>query len=308
LLISVAKIVAPVFTIAGTLAVTALLTYAALDWLSEGRRRYEQTKRGKEAATPFILPEPQPGISTTAKKMSRRLAPLALRHNVGRQLTLAGNPKDVTVEDILLLKWSLGIVSILIVTFMVLMGKAGGSTLLLMTLLVVPAGFFLPDLWLSRRGDERQKLIRRDLAGSLDILTISVEAGLAFDGAMAKVVENSTGPLADEFLRTSREMQFGVSRREAFHNLASRTNVDELSSFVLAITQADTFGVSIGNVLRSQAKEMRVKQRQAAEERAMQTPVKIVFPLLLCIFPAIIMVVLGPAIIKMIQAFGAMGG
>lgn len=308
MLIDIAKIVAPIFVVVGTLAGMALLTYAALDWLSEGRRRYEQTKRGQEAATPFILPEPQPGISTTAKKLSGRLAPLALRRNVSRQLTLAGNPKDMTVEDILLLKWSLGILSILVVFFMVLMGKAGGNTLLLMAVLVVPAGFFLPDLWLSRRGDERQELIRRELAGSLDILTISVEAGLAFDGAMAKVVENSKGPLADEFLRTSREMQLGISRREAFHNLSSRTNVDELSSFVLAITQADTFGVSIGNVLRSQAKEMRVKQRQAAEERAMQTPVKIIFPLLLCIFPAIIMVVLGPAIIKMVQAFATMGG
>lgn len=308
MLIDIAKILAPVLTVAGTLAVATLLTYTALDWLSEGRQRYQLQKRGREEVGRFLLPEAETGISGAAKKMSGRLAPLALRQNVSHQLVLAGNPKDMTVEDILLLKWSLGILGVLIVTVMALLGKAGGNALVLMAVLVVPVSFFLPDLWLSRRSEDRQKLIRRDLAGSLDILTISVEAGLAFDGAMAKVVENSSGPLSEEFLRTSREMQLGVSRREAFHNLSSRTNVDELSSFVLAITQADTFGVSIGNVLRSQAKEMRVKQRQAAEERAMQTPVKIVFPLLLCIFPAIIMVVLGPAIIKMIQAFATMGG
>lgn len=280
-----------------------LLGYAVLDWLREGRERARESESGEQAGPKYLLPEREPTMSQSARRLSERLAPAALRRSVTRQLTLAGNPKDMTPEDILLLKWSLAIVAAMFVLVMVLAGRSGGRNLLLMTVVVVPVAFYLPDLWLSRLGEARQKQVRRNLPGALDVLTISVEAGMSFDGAMAKVVQNSTGPLADEFLRTSREMQLGVSRREAFHNLTKRTNVDELNSFVLAIVQADTFGISIGNVLRSQAKEMRVKQRQAAEEKAMKTPVKIIFPLLLCIFPAILVVVLGPAAINIIDIF-----
>jgi tight adherence protein C len=172
---------------------------------------------------------------------------------------------------------------------------AASNQELLIQLLLPAAGAALPNAWLNRKVEERADAIRRDLPDTLDLLAISVEAGVGFEGALAIVCEHFQSPLAEEFSRTLKEMELGLPRREALQNLKRRTEVPELSNFVLALTQADALGMPIGRVLKTQATEMRLKRRQWAREKAGKLPVKIMFPLVLFIFPPVFIVVLGPA-------------
>jgi tight adherence protein C len=155
-----------------------------------------------------------------------------------------------------------------------------------------------PDAWLNRKVEERQYEMQRKLPDILDLLTISVEAGLGFEQACDRTVSSVPGPLSDEFARMLGELRAGSSRADAMRAMEARTNVPEIRAFVLAILQADTFGVSIGRVLRAQADEMRIKRRQIAQEKAQKAPVKMLIPMVFCIFPALFVVVLGPAMIN----------
>jgi len=163
------------------------------------------------------------------------------------------------------------------------------------------AGFFGPEAVINRRIEQRRKAMETELPDVIDLLVISVEAGLAFESAMDRVVQNVPGELSREFSRTLQETRIGISRNEALRSMAERTDVEDLNSFILALMQADQFGVSIARMLRVQADEMRVRRRQRAQERAFAAPVKMVFPLVFCIFPAIFVVILGPAIISISQ-------
>ncbi len=163
-------------------------------------------------------------------------------------------------------------------------------------------GFYAPNLALYQAAYNRSDQIQKDLPDALDLLTISVEAGLAFDAAVSQVARNTSGPLADEFFRVLQEMQIGMGRTEAMRALGDRTDVEELQGFVTAMVQADAFGIPIANVLRVQAKEMRIKRSQRAEEQAQKVPVKILFPLIFCILPTLFIVVLGPAAINIYDA------
>jgi tight adherence protein C len=164
-------------------------------------------------------------------------------------------------------------------------------------------GWVGPTLWLYQAAYDRSQRVRRELPDALDLLTISVESGLAFDAGLAQVARRTTGPLAQEFFRVLQEMQIGTGRVQAMRALAERTDVPELRSFVGAMIQADAFGIPISGVLRVQAREMRVKRSQRAEELAQKVPVKILFPLIFCLFPAVFIVVLGPGVINMINLF-----
>jgi tight adherence protein C len=164
-------------------------------------------------------------------------------------------------------------------------------------------GFIVPDSILNSRVEDRKTEILRTLSDTLDLLTISVEAGLSLNAAIAQVVRNVPGVLSSEFARMLQEIQLGVPRSDAFRHLAERTDVDELNAFALAMIQADIFGVSIASVLRTQAAQLRIKRRQAIEAKAQQTPVKIVFPLVLCVLPALFVVIVGPGAIQIFNSF-----
>jgi tight adherence protein C len=217
---------------------------------------------------------------------------------------MAGNPAGWDADRVLATKIGCLVVGILIGAALLVSLPFNLGLLLLTFLALCLLGYFLPNLVLLNIIQRRQAKMRLALPDAIDLLTISVEAGLGFDAALAHVSRNTTGPLAEEFYRTLQEVQLGRSRSEAMRNLADRSSVPELTAFVLAMVQADVFGISVANVLRIQSREMRKKRRQLAEERAMKVPIKVLFPVLFCIFPALFVVILGPAIMRIASAFG----
>lgn len=231
-------------------------------------------------------------------RLARRLSPEGVAGRIQRHLDLAGNPVNWPVERVFAAK-GIGLLAGGGVGF--LFGSGGLVTLVLFCGGLGAAGLFLPDLLTWNAGIKRQQAIRRTLPDALDMLTVSVEAGLGFDAALSQVTKNTDGPLAGEFFRVLQEMQIGKARSEAFRAMTDRTTVPDLRSFVSSLVQADKLGVPIGGVLREQSKEMRLKRRQRAEEKAMQIPVKILFPMLLFIFPALFIVIIGPGVISVIR-------
>jgi tight adherence protein C len=169
--------------------------------------------------------------------------------------------------------------------------------------LLTLAGYTFPSAGLAARASKRQKQIRKAMPDTMDLLTISVEAGLGFDAALAQVVRNVPGPLSEEIARMLQEMQIGVTRAEALRHLNDRTEVPELDGFVLSMIQADKYGVGIAKVLRSQSTELRQKRRQRAEEVAQKVPLKLLFPMIFMVLPALFIVILGPGAIKVYETF-----
>jgi tight adherence protein C len=166
-------------------------------------------------------------------------------------------------------------------------------------------GLFIPDAILSRKASERQQELGRALPEALDLLAITVEAGLGLEQAIETVCENLEGPLGDELTRLLREIELGVSRREALAALRSRVAVPELSAFVVALIQADQMGVAVADILKVQAAQVRIKRRQRAREQAAKAPVKILFPVIFGVLPSLFIVTLGPAAISIIDSFGS---
>jgi tight adherence protein C len=234
---------------------------------------------------------------TRLASMATRLAPRGTRDKTAHRLVLAGSPKGWTAERVLAMKAMLaGLGLVLGFTTGGLLGS--GIIRLVPSIVGGVIGFVLPGAMVSQAAVRRQDRIRRLLPDTMDLLTISVEAGLSFDAALLHVRRRVKGPLSEEIGRMLHEIQLGVRRPDAMRHLAERTTVDELKGFVIAMVQADTFGVSIASVLRAQAKELRTKRRQHAEERAMKIPVKLLFPMIFCIMPALFVVIIGPGAIK----------
>lgn len=257
--------------------------------------------RDAELAEPFANRALVP-IMTGAARIARRLTPLDSRDRLAKRLILAGSPAGWDAERVMAFKVLGGVAGVAAAGALVFVGWLAGLAALVVTGLFAFIGFVGPDSILNGKVSERQREIRNALSDTLDLLTISVEAGLSLNAALSRVVQNVPGVLSQEFARMLQEVQLGVSRSDAFRNLSARTDVEELNAFTLAMIQADVFGVSIANVLRTQAQQLRLKRRQRAEKEAQQTPVKIVFPLILCILPALFIVIVGPGAIRIFQS------
>jgi tight adherence protein C len=235
------------------------------------------------------------------RALAVRLSPASVADRLRRRLDLAGNPGRWSAERVLAFK-GLGLVAG--AGGGLLVGAGGPLRVILLPVIGGLAGFFLPDVLVYNTGLKRQQAIRRALPDALDLLTVCVEAGLGFDAALDEVARNSGGPLAGELTRVLREMQLGQARTDALRALAERTDVRELKTFVSALVQASQLGVPVGGVLREQAAEMRVRRQQRAEEQAQKVPVKILFPVIFFLMPALFVVVIGPGALSIMHAFG----
>lgn len=234
--------------------------------------------------------------------IGRRLVRAGTHERIQHRLDIAGNPSAWDVSRIIGCK-VLGLMALAGLSFLWASGTGSPLKMLVVPVAVGAFGYVLPNILLYNAGQKRETLMQRALPDALDLLTISVEAGLAFDAAVMRVAKNTTGPLAQEFSRLLQEMQIGVGRMEAMRAMAARSSMADLKSFCLAMVQADQLGVPIGRVLRIQSNEMRVKRRQRAEEKAMQVPVKIMVPLVLFILPCLFIVVIGPGVIRIVDTF-----
>jgi tight adherence protein C len=242
-------------------------------------------------------------IVSRAGKLARRVTPLDARDRIERKLLLAGSPVGWDAERILAFKIIGAVAGFILSIVLFQIVSLSPFLQIVVTALLTFVGFIVPDSILNGRVEDRKKEILRTLSDTLDLLTISVEAGLSLNAAIAMVVRNVPGVLSSEFARMLQEIQLGVPRSDAFRHLSERTDVDELNAFALAMVQADVFGVSISSVLRTQAAQMRIKRRQAIEAKAAQTPVKIVFPLIICVLPSLFVVIVGPGAIQIFNSF-----
>jgi tight adherence protein C len=231
-----------------------------------------------------------------------RFTPAGYRETVRDKLAAAGAPAGLDVDRFMTLKVFGACSIVLWPWFAFKVGDLGGFYGLIVTGLLWGISFFGPDVWVQRKTDQRQYEIATRLPDVLDLLVISVEAGLGFEQAIDRTVDAVPGALADEFRRMLQETRMGATRAEALRAMDERCQVPELRSFILAMLQADTFGVSIGKMLRAQADDMRIRRRQRAQEAAQKAPVKMLFPLIFCIFPSLFVVILGPAVLQITKS------
>jgi tight adherence protein C len=293
----------------GAVMVTVFLLITALFWRGENavRARIDSLTSGAnqqelpDLARPLSERVLGPAVDAVADRILAIL-PQSILDGLKKKLMLAGEPLNLG-GFLIVMATSGGL--LLTLGFALVVSSGGGfqGTQLLMLVAMGGLGFALPYLWLINRIHRRQTVIMRSLPDSFDLITTCVEAGLGLDAALARVAEKVQGPFAEELSRTLREVGMGRMRRDALHDLGERIGVPDLITFVNAVTQAEQMGTGIGQVLRIQSDQLRVRRRQRAEELANQAPVKMVFPLVLCIFPTLFLVVLGPAIISIVETF-----
>jgi tight adherence protein C len=256
-----------------------------------------------ELQSPFIERTLRPLVARLSGSMSR-VASSSFQEKAEKRLALAGNPGNLRVADWLGIKAVAAVIGALLFVF--LFGVVGILGLppalrIVMGAVGLMFGYTIPEFWLGGRVKKRQHAILLQIPDALDLLTISVRAGLGFDAALAKVVEKLEGPLTDEFRRALAEVRVGKTRREALRDIVPRTEVAPLTNFIGAIIQAEQLGVSISKVLQVQSEQLRIERRQRAEEMAAKAPIKMLFPLVGCIFPSLFIIILGPAIILIMQ-------
>lgn len=257
--------------------------------------------RELELRTPFRERALRPLFRRLLQSLAR-FSPMGSAAQVQQKLVMAGNPGNLTPVDFLGLR-------VLAATVLALGGVLGGmaagrpSRVILFAAIGALLGLIYPNMWLNRRIRRRQKAIQRALPDVLDMLTVAVDAGLGFDAAVLKVTEKWSNPLTEEFQHMLFEMRMGVPRAEALRNMAERTGVPELSTFVAIMVQADRLGASITDVLHAQSQAMRTRRRQWAEEQARKAPIKMLIPLVLFVFPATFVVILGPAVPRIMATF-----
>jgi tight adherence protein C len=259
-------------------------------------------KREEDLKDPFVERVIAPAAASLVGLL-KRLLPTDYLDKLRHKLVVAGRGSADQIDQFLVVRL-LSLVAVPVLWLVVwTMTNLTGKTLLAVVVFIGIAGVLGPDAWLNRVVAERQLTMRRKLPDILDLLTISVEAGLGFEQALSRTVTMVPGPLSEEFSRMLGEMRAGSSRADALYALDARVELPELRSFILALIQADTFGVSVGAILRSQAAEMRVKRHQLAQELAQKAPVKMLFPMVFCIMPALFVIIAGPAVLGIFQAF-----
>jgi tight adherence protein C len=291
--------------LAVVVAVTALTSGGARGSVARTLRTVDQGYRVGAAANAGAGTGAQPnsGLPRQATAVGRALTPAGSFEGLGRRLDQAGNPAWLTVETVLAYKGLLLLVGAL-AGLLVGVLFAGPLGLVLCVAVGAGAGFLAPSLLVLHLANQRQEEIRRTLPDIMDTLVVTVEAGLGFEAALAHVVRNGRGPMVGEFARLLHEMQIGRSRADALREMAARSSVNELKAFSLAVVHATTLGIPLANVLRQQSAEMRLRRRQRAEELAQKVPVKILFPMIFCIFPALFVVVIGPGLVRLFETFG----
>lgn len=301
-----------VFLVVGVFTAVSCAAFAALD-SAQTRSRLRASLRqlgqyGEEDARDERLLEPLvqrvlAPVATWATHVGHAFTPSGYAASLRRKLTVAGRRKPDAVDRFLAgrVLWLIGglVGAVLLGAVLPFQGTLRVSVLGLIVLMAALA----PRAGLNRAAEQRQQTMRAGLANVVDLLSISVEAGLGLDQALERVATDANGPLAEELRRLQGDMRAGATRTAALRALLERTDIPELRSFVFAILQSDAFGVPIAPILRAQADEMRVRQRQLVQERAQKAPVKMLVPMVFCIFPALFVVVIGPAIINILDGF-----
>src|SRR6187402_1997877 len=256
-----------------------------------------------ELQQPIIDRTLRPLMARLSGRMSK-MASASFTQTTEKRLAIAGNPGNMRVADWLGIKAIGAVVGGAIFFALFVLPAPLSFVPFPVNLIMIPVGvmfgYTIPEFWLGGRVKKRQKAILLQIPDALDLLTISVRAGLGFDGALGKVVEKLKGPLPDEFRRALAEVRVGKARRDALRDIVPRTEVGPLTNFIGAIIQAEQLGVSVSKVLQVQSEQLRIERRQRAEEQAAKAPIKMLFPLVGCIFPSLFIVILGPAIILII--------
>jgi tight adherence protein C len=298
-------ILAGLGAIAAFLAVSSLLLWAMgtgratpesrLKQLTPTRRTIDNSTFGERIVIPVLS-----GFTQSLVE----LLPHAFVARISRQLVTAGRPMSTQTFFLGVVLLSLVMPAALLIFAMSAQNGAVSPLILLVIAIMFVSGLLLPFAWLRRRVRTRKAAVWKSLADAFDLITVSVEAGLGLDAALRHVSEKLRGPLADEIRQMLREVGMGRPRREALADMAERVDVKELEAFVNAVVQAEQLGTSLGRVLRAQAAGLRVRRRQRAEEIARKAPVKMVFPLVLCLMPAFFIVVLGPIFVRLVNYLG----
>lgn len=233
--------------------------------------------------------------------MVKRISPRGVVESTSHKLELAGILEILGTNVYFTVKFLLPI-GFLIIYILLLIFFDFSLIINLLLFIPIPLSYFLPDIYLRSKIISRQDEIRRSMPNALDMLTITVEAGMGFDAALSRIASNLKGPLGEELNKMLKEMNVSIPRREAFRNLVNRTDVQDLDSFVSAVIQAEILGISIGKILRTQASELRNRRSNRAEEAGIKAPLKLVFPLIICLLPALIIIIVGPGIITILDA------
>ncbi len=256
-----------------------------------------------ELSQPFSQRIIRPLLVRLGNALSR-LSPSKSRAEAERMLELAGRPYGWGAAEFLGLRLFIAVI-FGVLTFLVtsLSPTLGATVKLIAPFFMAALGFFLPLLWMRSKINRRKREVIKALPDAMDLLTITVEAGMGFDGALQKVAEKWENELSKAFAKVVQEMRLGVLRREALRNMSYNMDVPDVTSFVAAIIQADQLGVSIAKILRVQSEQMRIKRRQRAEEQANKAPIKMLFPMVFLIFPALFVVLLGPAVLILMETF-----
>lgn len=278
-----------------------ILPISVMTWLA-----FSGDRAGLRNVQSNLGHRPSSGTSTlTANEqlasLSKKAMPQGYAAWLDKQLAGAGRPKDWPMARVVMVKPLLALAGAVMGIVVVASGPTPPKVLLMVG--ATALAYFLPDILIRNYAQKRREAIKLELPNALDQMLISVQAGLGFESAMARAGQNGKGPLADELIRTLQDIQVGRSRKEAYMAMAQRVDVPDLRSFVRAVVQADAYGIAIAKVLESQAKDMRVKRRQRAEEHAMKMPVKMLFPLIFFILPTLFIVVLGPTVMSIMEVF-----